>query len=447
MERVSDRVSYTVLFAVGALCIITFLLVRLPRAPENCLLGLDGKAYFSYLRSFVFDGDLDFHNEGAYFGGARRETPSTGLPKNPFSVGPALLWAPFYLLGHLFSLMARAVGMQTDTNGYGLVYQSAICTATIVYVTAGCFLTYRVCRRYFSSFASLVAVTGLWMASSLFHYTLGACDMSHGVSFFAVSLFLFLWHPPGSRTYKEWILLGFATGLMTLVRWQNLLYIGILAVEAIQALKAGGPAGRRAAILHEYVKGGLVAGLVGTVVFAPQMLAWHTLYASPVTVPQGSGFFDWLHPNLLEYLFSTTPGLYTRHPIILLATIGLVPLWRRDRKVTVALLIPLLMQWYLNSAIAEGFANYEYAFGARRFTSAISVLALGMAALTESATGRLRAGSMVALAAVAALVGWNFLFELQFSLGFISYGKPLTWSELVIGKFEMILELIGRVIG
>jgi hypothetical protein len=232
---------------------------------------------------------------------------------------------------------------------------------------------------------------------------------------------------------------------MTLVRWQDVLYLSMLAVEGIQAIRAAGP-GKRAASLQEYVEGGVIVVLAGAVVFLPQMLAWNELYGTPITMPQGGGFFDWLHPQLLGYLFSTTPGLFTRHPVTLLATLGLVPLWRRDRKLTVALLIPLLMQWYLDSAIAEGFAHHEYAFGARRFISATPLLALGMAALAESVTDKFRRGSLAVLAVATTFVGWNLLLELQFSLGFISYGEPLTWNELFLGKFRMIAELIGHLI-
>lgn len=435
------------LVVVGAVCIFSFLLIRLPRAARagSHVISIDGPGYYSYLRSLVFDGDLDFRNEYRHLDFAVHGTTSTGLVRNPWSVGPAVLWAPFFLTAHVLSLIGRTVGVQASVDGYGYAYQSAVCIATILYVTAGSFLTYRLCRRYFSPYSSLIAVLGVYLASSLIHYTAASPAMPHGVSFFAVSLFLFLWHPPRPRSHREWIVLGLAAGLMTLVRWQNVLYLSMLAIEGIQAITAAG-AGRRATILQEYVKGGVVVALVGAAVFLPQMLAWNTLYGTPMTMPQGGGFFDWLHPQFLAYLFSTTPGLFTRHPVMLLATLGFIPLWRRDRKLTVALLVPVLMQWYLNSAIAEGFAHYEYAFGARRFISATPLLALGMAALAKSVTERFRRGSLIMLTAVVALVGWNLLAELQYSLGFISYGEPLTWNQLVLGKFRMIVELIGRVV-
>ena len=460
MQRVSDRAAYTVLLAVGVVCVLAFLLIRLPRA-DGSVLSADGPGYFSYLRSVIFDADLDFRNEYEHLGYCEQGTTptglvcdlphienptSTGFVGNPFSVGPALLWAPFYLAAHILSLIAQRVGFQPSLDGYGYGYESAICTATVIYVTAGCLLTYRVCRRYFSPGPSLLAVLAVYLGSSLIHYTVAAPYMSHGVSFFAVSSFLFLWHPPRSRTSREWVLLGLSAGLMTLVRPQDVLFLSVLAVEAIQAIRVAGDTGGRAAILREYVKGGIVAGLVGTMVFVPQMLAWNRLYGSPITFTLPAGYYDWLHPDLFEYLFSARPGLYTIHPVMALATLGLVSLWWRDRKVTIALLISLLLLWYLNSSIAVSYEDYAAAFGARRFISATPLFMLGVAALMESVTDRFRRGSLVMLATITTLVGWNLLSELQFSWGFIDPQKPLSLYHLTFGKFEMIIQLVARVV-
>jgi hypothetical protein len=449
MQRISDRVAYAVLLVLGALCMITFLVVRVPRAQANRVLTTDGVGYFSYLRSLIFDRDLDFHNEyeslywdTEYTEGAK-DVQGTGMAGNSYSIGPAILWAPFYVVAHLVALTARVVDLRVDATGYGLIYQCAAGLSTIAYVTVGSCLSYRVCRKYFSPWISLLSVSGLWFASSLLHYTVSAGDMAHGVSFFAVSLFLFLWHPPRTRTYREWALLGVSAGLMPLVRWQNVLYLSMLAVEAVHAVVAGRD--RRPAIVREYVKGGFLVGLLVAVVFSPQMLAWNTLFGSYVLVPPQHRFhgeFDLLHPQLLQALFSLRGGWYTWTPVMLLATLGLVPLWRRDRIVTGALVVPLLLLWYVNSA---GFTLWPTAsFGARTFVSATALLSLGMAATAQTMGKRSRRGTLVVLGAVMALVVWNILFDLQYSWGFIPRTGSISLYQITIGKVEMILDLLRR---
>ena len=88
----------------------------------------------------------------------------------------------------------------------------------------------------------------------------------------------------------------------------------------------------------------------------------------------------------------------------------------------------------------------QYAFGARRFVSATPLLALGMAALTESVVKRFRRGALAALLTVTVLVGWNFLFDVQYSWGFIPRVGTISLYQLTFGKFEMVLELIRRLI-
>jgi hypothetical protein len=289
---------------------IAFFLVRLPRAMDTgtSVISNDGPGYYVYLRSLVFDGDLDFRNEYRYFGPPADKTTSTGLVPNPWPIGPALLWAPFYLMAYVLSLVAQALGVHVTLDGYGYVYESAIAIATILYVTGGCLLIYRVCRRYFPPCSSLLAVLGIFLASSLLHYTVASPAMSHGVSFFAVSLFLFLWHPPRSRTYGEWALLGASAGLMGVIRADNLPYLSLLVVEAIQATAASSGRSNPIRTLGAYLRGAVVAAVPALVVFAPQMVAWNTVYGSPIAFTYPADLFDWLHPNLFQYLFSPRPG-------------------------------------------------------------------------------------------------------------------------------------------
>ena len=81
----------------------------------------DGVGYYAYLPSVFFDGDLNFTNEFD-----PQQSPFTHIPLNipaarpgylinPWSVGPAIYWTPFWLLGHALErpsqLPLRGVGV------------------------------------------------------------------------------------------------------------------------------------------------------------------------------------------------------------------------------------------------------------------------------------------------------------------------------------------------
>ena len=94
--------------------------------------------YFAYLRSAVFDHDLEFGNEYQHFydqnpGGLRgfqqtflvQRDPVTQRHINFGPIGSALLWAPFYLTAHAGMLLANALGLVPVPDGYGVPYVAA----------------------------------------------------------------------------------------------------------------------------------------------------------------------------------------------------------------------------------------------------------------------------------------------------------------------------------
>src|SRR5204863_9632585 len=94
-----------------------------PRRYGRLIVG-DGIYYYVYLRSAVLDGDLDFTNDDTIYQQYNNEDPikkaemlarktPTGLAGNLFSVGPAILWSPVFLVTRGLALLFG----QTD-NGY-----------------------------------------------------------------------------------------------------------------------------------------------------------------------------------------------------------------------------------------------------------------------------------------------------------------------------------------
>src|SRR5690242_6530102 len=69
-------------------------------------LRADSPGYFAYVRSLVLDHDLDFANEWAHWGLKPLPTTPTGRMSNPYSIGPALIWMPFFLLAHVYVWLA-----------------------------------------------------------------------------------------------------------------------------------------------------------------------------------------------------------------------------------------------------------------------------------------------------------------------------------------------------
>src|SRR5581483_3155959 len=111
-----------------------------------------------------------------------RKTP-TGMAANFFSVGPALLWSPVFVLTHL---LARAVGQAGD--GFSFLYQAPLLFLSIAYGFIGILLIYHVAAGMFSRRAAFVAILGIWLATNVVYYMGVSPSASHVLSLFAAAL-------------------------------------------------------------------------------------------------------------------------------------------------------------------------------------------------------------------------------------------------------------------
>src|SRR3954465_5599314 len=99
---------WCVLFLVGSVRFFTA--TRYSTGGPEVRIGVDGRYYWAYLTSLALDHDLDLENQyadpesGNYYEYSR--TPP-GRLANPFSLGPALLWMPFFAVAHAASLVAE----------------------------------------------------------------------------------------------------------------------------------------------------------------------------------------------------------------------------------------------------------------------------------------------------------------------------------------------------
>ncbi len=367
--------------------------------------GADPVGYYAWVHSLLFDHDLQFANEyrtlnaGATYtkgslmnpDGARTET---GHLPNLFSIGPGLLWTPFIGVAHGIALES---GVSAD--GFTAPYHAAVFFANTFYGILGLVLTYLLLRTWFSQPQSAIGAFAAWACSPALYYTCAQIAMAHACSFFSVALFLLLWARLRLHTNVwAWIVVGLALGVAALVRWQNAAFALIPAIDLLWRLRWRGFAPLA------------VCGLASIVGFAPQMIAWKIVFGTFLTIPQGGGFVDWLHPDVRGTLFSRSSGLITWTPFCAVAMAGLC-LWPKSNRVCwIALAAAFVAQLYINSVVPAA----GWSFGMRRMVNCTPLFAVGMAQILTAAPWRMRWPVIV----VSVLAVWNFLFVLQYG-GFI----------------------------
>jgi hypothetical protein len=382
----------------------------------------DEVQYYAWLRSWAFDHDVDFENEYQHFydAGVARNTPfyetflvrrnEAGRRENYGPVGSAVLWAPFFAVGHLVAL---ATGAPAD--GYSQPYISAVSYGSAIYGALAVVLSAAIARRVIGRglAASLIVCVG----TPLIFYIYIAPPMSHANSAFAVALFLWVW----LRVRDQWsikgvALLGITGALMTMVRDQDVFFgVGPALDFARHWMR-----GRRPPVAQV---------LAGTVAFAlaytPQLLAASALHGHFGPSEVVARKMTWTSPHGLQVLFSPENGFFAWTPLALLAVAGLlvlalarVPLTSDASEQDAAWIgtlsvIMVAMQAYISGAVESW--TVAGSFGQRRFVGLTPLLTLGVASLLQTiADPALRFARAAASVLIAVCIWWNLGLMIQF---------------------------------
>jgi len=345
----------------------------------------DSTHYYSYLRSLLFDGDLQLTNDYELLG-----WPEVAVLPNVLPIGAPLLWSPLIVVVHLLRLAARVFGYGAP-NGAEPVYQVMVAFATLLYGTAALFLLMATLRRWVSSAAAFWATVIVWVGSPLRFYLSVLPGAAHGVEFFAAVLVLRAYLALRDRPDRHRALLaGAACGLVFLTRSQDGLLLLVPAIELGRQLA-------RRVDSRRVIFAGAVLVIAFFVVALPQMAVWQAMFGTPILIPHkaihGDQFLHAAQPELLGALVSERGGLFASHPAMLLAVLGLLVLALRDARYVVAVIPVLLATWYLNASVFDW-------YHVRRFTGVVPLLAPGLAALIAP---------IARVAPVAALIAFAFL--------------------------------------
>jgi len=305
----------------------------------------DGIFYYSWVRSAVVDGDIDFKNEFTSFS-TSQPIMKTGLPGNKYSIGASILWYPWFVWIHTL----------VHKTGYEPIYQYGIGLVSVLYAFVGLVLLFRTLRKFFPEHVALMSIIAIALGTNLLFY--GSIDPvnSHAVSFFAASLFLAVLMEKEVR----WFQVGCVLGLVALIRTQDVL-IGLSAIPLI-----------RPKYIPLYIAGVLY-------IFAPQLLVWQILndsfWKSPyISSIEGFRFFD---PHVLGVLFSKTNGLFLWTPLTLIGLVGLFI--KKTNSVFVTFAIICIVQILLVSVWSVWWQGASYS--GRMFVGCLPLMAFGIAKL------------------------------------------------------------------
>ncbi|MFN8477817.1 MAG: hypothetical protein U0074_08390 [Kouleothrix sp.] len=157
----------------------------------------DGIEYYAYLRcpqsmaiSTSRTNIIRRHSPDFF-----QQPTKTGHYENLAAIGPALVWAPLYSVGHLLVLAGRALGMPRQPDGYAAPY------VVLAVFSPARSPGWRLCwqattlpagRWVAPPDATLAAITIL-LGSNLLYYTMREGSFAHALSGLAATLYVLAW--------------------------------------------------------------------------------------------------------------------------------------------------------------------------------------------------------------------------------------------------------------
>jgi hypothetical protein len=437
--------------------LIGLYLLSLPLMTHD-IRAADEIEYFAYLHSVAFDQDLDFLNEYRYFFDRSPEkytrsgfkktfidtiTP-TGLRPNFGPIGTAVLWAPFYGLGHVAALVGQASGNRVIADGYSKPYLWAITLGSAFYALAGLLLSYALCRTLVGQAAAFWATLTIWLGTPVIFYSHLAPGYSHAASLFAVALFLFLWNRwRDDLNVRRAIGLGVVGGLVAMIREQDALFLIVPVLYAAVGLVGLLRQGAWREITRPIVNVAII-GVAAIVTYSPQLLTYQVLNGVPRPNKDVSDKMNILSPYFIQVMTDPAHALPYWSPIVLVALAGAGLLIRRNPRLGLALIIGFLLTWYINGAIKTW--TTAGSFGARRFLNCTPIFVVGLAYAYEAllAAGRNRSPLWrIVVPLVSALaIAWNAGLLIQFVLaGEWMNRQLLVWPKNLLNQFRIPFEL------
>jgi hypothetical protein len=399
----SNKKTYTVFFTLILLILVMLTLYFRWKGNSGndwkTIIDGDAKGYYAYLKQIFITHD--FGNAPVNY---EQINEANGHSIIKYYSGTALLMSPFFLVSCAISWIGNL-----PFDAYGELFQKTISLAGILYLLMGLLFAGRLMQQLDIKLLNILLTLAIFLfGSNLLTYSILHPAMSHVYSFFAVSLFLWLFNSFLISGKKKFLLMSaLALGLIYLIRPFNILIIGFLWFF-ITDLKSA------YALLKQHGKTVLMAIGMFLLTISIQNILWFV---------QCGRFFIWsyhyegfylAHPEFFRLLFGFRKGLFLYTPLLGLSLLGLLLLlWKNRTRFIITSVFLLLIAWLLS---AWWCWSYSDGFGMRPFIDFYIIFILLFALLLQNISKWLK---WIIIALSLVLLALNLVQNYQYYKGII----------------------------
>lgn len=251
-----------------------------------------------------------------------------------YTMGVAILQAPFFAMGH-----AGAVLTGAPTDGYSRPYVSAVHFANLFYLFIGLWLLVKVWRAHFAEHTTLLLLLGITLGTNLYYFSVFSGPMAHSYLFALYALLIYgTWRFYQQPALRYAILIGLSAGFITLIRPVEII---ALAIPLTYGLSDRTSLRARGELIARHWPLFVAAAIAFVACGLPQLLYWKQVSGQWLYYSYGEEGFNFRDPHIWKGMTSFRNGWLIYTPLMALALAGIAGLWRKAWWWPVAIFLPL----------------------------------------------------------------------------------------------------------
>ena len=348
------KVSFVRLTLIGILLIQigVILNIRPWRNAEkkNALINWDVTSYYSYLPAIFVHKDLKFeflNNSEVNYAEKHQFWPETAPNGNKViktTMGMSVLYFPFFIISHIYSL----VNDKVVANGFSKPYEIGLTFSSIFYMMIGLFFLAKVLSSIYDEKKVSILLFLVFLGTNLFYYATTEPCMSHVYTFSLASVFMYITMKIYEKNnWKFFIFLGLIYGLLFLVRPTNILFILAFLLYKIESFSS---LNKRLYWLIQHYKNLAISIVISVLIGSVQFFYWKWATGNWFFNSYVGEQFYFNQPRIIEFLFSYRKGWLVYTPIFIFSFLGLYKMYVRKNPWFFSILIMLPVLVYLFSS-------------------------------------------------------------------------------------------------
>ncbi len=292
-----------------------------------------------------------------------------GEPMYVFLFGMALLFLPFFFLGH-----GIAAFTDNPMNGFSAPYQYAMVIGAVFYTIIGLIYFRKILRHFFSEqLSALIMLIIVFGTNYIHHLTLHDLETVN-ILFMMMCILVWntiKWHE--GQKLKNMLAIGICIALVTLVKPSEAIIALVPLLWNVTSFKT---LKEKMALLLLNKKSLFIVIIVVLLMVLPQMLYWHAktghfIYDSYKNPGVGLDIFS---PHIFNVLFSYRKGWMIYTPVMLFALWGFYFLYKNNKNIFYSILIYFLISFYI--ICSWSYWYYGAAFSCRPVITIYPLLAI-----------------------------------------------------------------------